>query len=386
MGYVYQILMGRLLSPIEFGLLSALFALYSILIAPLGTLLMLISRKVAEYGAVGKEHQVLDLYADMLRRCTYTAAAFVLLWLIVSPVTQVYLQTDKAQHVYLLGLLIVVTMPMVVTMGIAQGLQKFITFGLSQLLLILVKILLAIALVLIGLAVSGVVIGSIISALLVFVFLHRVLRLRFARSERAHLSLRSSVPVFVANSALTGMTYVDILLVNYYFDPREVGVYAVAAVLGKAIIHLPAGIVQALLPIASESYARNEKGNALLWQGLGLTLVLTLGGALFYLLFGEWFVSLLFGHEYINAGVILSFYGFMVLPLAIIMVVEYYLIARQRILFAYLFGLALPCQIIATYFFHDTVYNVMWVMATGGVVVTAIGLLVIFIQHRRGKL
>jgi O-antigen/teichoic acid export membrane protein len=308
MGYVYQILMGRLLSPIEFGLLSALFALYSILIAPLGTLLMLISRKVAEYGAVGKEHQVLDLYADMLRRCTYTAAAFVLLWLIVSPVTQVYLQTDKAQHVYLLGLLIVVTMPMVVTMGIAQGLQKFITFGLSQLLLILVKILLAIALVLIGLAVSGVVIGSIISALLVFVFLHRVLRLRFARSERAHLSLRSSVPVFVANSALTGMTYVDILLVNYYFDPREVGVYAVAAVLGKAIIHLPAGIVQALLPIASESYARNEKGNALLWQGLGLTLVLTLGGALFYLLFGEWFVSLLFGHEYINAGVILSFY------------------------------------------------------------------------------
>jgi len=51
LGYVFQVLMGRMLSTQEYGLFSAMMALFAVLAAPLGTLMMVISRKVSAYRA-----------------------------------------------------------------------------------------------------------------------------------------------------------------------------------------------------------------------------------------------------------------------------------------------------------------------------------------------
>src|SRR5690242_7938148 len=51
LGYVFQVIMGRMLSPQEYGLFSATMALFAVLAAPLSTLMMVVSRKVSEYRA-----------------------------------------------------------------------------------------------------------------------------------------------------------------------------------------------------------------------------------------------------------------------------------------------------------------------------------------------
>ena len=43
LGYVFQVLMGRLLSTQEYGLFSAMMALFTVLAAPLATLMMVVS-------------------------------------------------------------------------------------------------------------------------------------------------------------------------------------------------------------------------------------------------------------------------------------------------------------------------------------------------------
>lgn len=49
--YLFQVLMGRMLSTRKYSLFSAMLALFIVFSAPLSTLMMVVSRKVSEYRA-----------------------------------------------------------------------------------------------------------------------------------------------------------------------------------------------------------------------------------------------------------------------------------------------------------------------------------------------
>jgi O-antigen/teichoic acid export membrane protein len=56
--------------------------------------------------------------------------------------------------------------------------------------------------------------------------------------------------------AFTPLTQADMVLVNRYFPAQDAaGIYASAAVLGKAVMYIPGAIILALFPMVSEQYA-----------------------------------------------------------------------------------------------------------------------------------
>jgi O-antigen/teichoic acid export membrane protein len=181
------------------------------------------------------------------------------------------------------------------------------------------------------------------------------------------------------------MTQLDMLLVNYFFPAHEAGLYAAASILGKAVLYLPGGIALALFPMVAENHARDEESSHLLLQALGLTLILCGIGATLYFLGGEWFVQLMYGEKYREAGKLLRFYGFSILPMSIVMVMEYYLIAKGRVLFAYLFMLIAPLQVVAVYYFHASLFSIIAIMAIFGVLVVIIGLALLWRAFQTGR-
>jgi O-antigen/teichoic acid export membrane protein len=66
-----------------------------------------------------------------------------------------------------------------------------------------------------------------------------------------------------------------------------------------------------------------------------------------YWLFGEWLIDRLYGRAYAGASVLLRWYGFAILPMALVMVAEYFLIAKGRVLFAWVFLGMAPLQVLA---------------------------------------
>ena len=97
--------------------------------------------------------------------------------------------------------------------------------------------------------------------------------------------------------------------------------------------------------------------------------------------------QILFGDDdYIQTSTLLKYYGFAILPLTMIMVAEYYLIAKSKILFAYLFGIALPIQLIAIHFHHETMVSVIYIMGATGMAIATIGFLILSRQHYLGRL
>ncbi len=393
LGYIFQIVMGRLLEPQEYGLFSAIVATYTILASPLNTLMMIVSRKVAEYSAIRDSKIVAEFYADINGDSIKLSLVLLLLYSLSTSVAMTYLKTNNVIHVLLLGLLMVFTLPFMINLGFIQGLQNFRFLATAQFFQISLKFVFSIALVFIGFGVSGAITGVLLSLIVISYWIHYRLGFSFHLDDigiktntARHITIKHSFPVLVANTAFTGMAYMDIVLVNYYFTPLESGSYAVAAILGKAILYIPASIAQALYPIVSGLHAKQEENTKILIHALLLVLFISTVGATIYYLLSDYIILLLFGDEYVQAAILLKYYGFAMLPLTLILVAEYYLIAKSRVLFAYLFGIGFPAQLAAIHFDHESMMSVIGIMGLTGLLVTFVGFLILWLQHTLGRL
>ena len=378
LGYMFQVLMGRMLSTQEYGLFSAVMALFAIFAAPLGTLMMLVSRKVSGYRARQDNGSIIHFYYSINFRSAVVGVLLLGLCFFFVSEVQSYLKAQSAIPVYLLGAMLFLTFPLVINNAFLQGLQGFVWLSASGSLGVLLKIVFSVALVWLGYGLSGALGGTILAALvgwaMTYGALYRPLAEGRARPfQTTHLSFRPALPVLMANAAFAAMTQFDMVLVNYYFPPHEASLYAAASILGKAVMYLPGGIVVALFPMVAENHARDEGSAHLLLQAVGLTALLCSVGAIFYYFVGEWIVSLLYGESYKGAGEVLKFYGIAILPMALIMVAEHFLIAKGRVLFAYLFTFAAPIQFVAIHFYHDSLLNIVAVMGASGLLLVLVG-------------
>lgn len=388
LGYVFQVVMGRMLSTPDYGLFSAMMALFMVFAAPLGTLMMVISRKVSEYRATQDSGSITHFYYSINVYTAVVGAIILGACLMFAPQVQRYLKAPSVMPVYLLGALLFLTFLPVINDAFLQGLQKFRWLSASSTLRVLLKIVFSVALVWMGFDVAGALGGTILASLVgwgvTFWALHRPLAEgRGKPFHTAHLSFRPALPVLVANTAFAAMTQLDMVLVNYYFPPHEAGLYAAASIIGKAVMYLPSGIAMALFPMVAENHARDRSSSHLLLQAVGLTALLCGAGAAFYFLFGEWIIDLLYGRSYQGAGEVLKYFGFAILPMAMVMVAEYFLIAKGKVLFAYLFAGIAPLQLIAIHFFHNSLNQVVAIMGASGLLLATIGYAMLWRAFRK---
>jgi O-antigen/teichoic acid export membrane protein len=378
LGYVFQVLMGRMLSTQEYGLFSAMMALYAVLAAPLGTLVMVISRKVSEYRAKQDTGSITHFYFSVNVKSAVVGGLVLGVGVFFVPHIQSYLKAPDAIPVYLFGTLLFFTFFPIINNAFLQGLQNFTWLASTTSLGFVLKIIFSGALVWLGFGVAGAMGGLILaglaSGLITYGALHTALSEgRDKPYQTAHLSFKPALPVFVANLAFVAMTQLDMVMVNYYFPAHEAGLYAAASVLGKAVMYLPGGISVALFPMVAENHSRNEGSTHLFLQAIGLTAILCGAGAIFYFLFGEEIIKLLYGENYRGAGEVLKYFGIAIFPMGMVFVAENFLIAKGRVLFAYLFAFTAPFQLTAIYFFHDSLQMVITVMGVSGLFLAILG-------------
>lgn len=391
LAYLYQVLMGRMLPPEQYGVLSALMALSSVVSAPLGTIMMAVSKQVSAYRAKLDAGSILHFFNSINRKGMLTGLFFFAIFAFFVSDIKTYLKVSESLPVYLLGVLVLFTFPQIINQAFLQGLQLFGWLSMSSVWGISFKMIFSILLVWLGFGVSGALGGAIIAAFAVwgatYVSLHAPLMAgRGQKFQVVHLPLKPVAPIFVANLAFAAMTQLDVVLVNYFFSPHDAGMYAAASVLGKAVMYLPGGITMALFPMVADNDAKGEGSSHLLLQAVGLTLLLCGAGAVFYFFFGELITSLLYGQSYKDAGEILKLYGFAILPMALVMIAEHFLIAKGRVLFAYLFMVFAPLQIGAIYLYHDSLKVVVTVMGLSGVLVALVGYLLLWRESRGGEI
>ena len=182
--YLYQLAMGKLLSPQDFGILFSLTSILSIVTISAQALSATVSRFTSKMRAEGKTDSLGYLWRLFLRRAVVTGIIVFSLFVLLSPVISEFLHIHKVSYVVILFSSTTILFVFVANQGMLNGLQMFSQLGVSVALESFLVFVLAGVLANLGLGIYSALIAFPISyiavAILSFYFLRH---LRTARSE-----------------------------------------------------------------------------------------------------------------------------------------------------------------------------------------------------------
>jgi O-antigen/teichoic acid export membrane protein len=347
-------------------------ALYILLGSPFSALNMLITRHVSVLRATKHTQDGKHYYWALQRWAVMVGLIVLLTFYFASNLFIEYLRAQSLSQLLIFSTLLIFSSLLVINNSFFQGYQLFGWQVLSSIFSASMKLLLSIAFITIGMGVSGAILGVSLSAALAWIIGVWVIWGSFSKFkddssetvDQNKTNHQGSFQILSVSVSFALMTQLDMILVNWFFSSSDAGDYAAASVLGKAVLYIPSGLIIALFPMTVEAHINKIKGTILLNAALMSTFFICGILALVYSIWGNEIISLIYGEAYSGAGWILRWYGFAILPMALVMVYEHYLIAKGKMIFSWVFLIFGPLQIAAIYLWHDKLIYVL--AAVGG--------------------
>jgi len=218
--YLYHLLMGRLLGPVDYGVLASLYSIIYLLgIVPISASVAI----VKFISAARDKKEVYSIYLSLKKLVFYIAAVVSIVLLVSSPVIAKFLNIANFWLVSLLAVVNFFILVVLVNQATAQGLLKFSGSVIPNLISSVVKTLVGIILVILGFSVFGAVVGVVLASALAYFysvwFIVRHLKKEVVEPYRLNAFLRYSFPVLVQAFAFTSLFTVDVILVKHFLSP-----------------------------------------------------------------------------------------------------------------------------------------------------------------------
>lgn len=393
--FLYQAFMSRALSVEEFGTLNSLLSLCAIVSLPIQTLHTTVANITAHLKARQAYHTISQLFYRTLRRVFVVGICGIAIFALFSGYMRNFFNIDSIYPLLAVGLAVLFGFFLSVNYGILQGLQKFKYFGAISSLNAFFKLLFGALLVYLGLGVEGALGGFVFGSLVVFCYSTLVLRTSLvklstenpAEEPQTYKSegFSYSIPVLIALLCFTVLTNVDLVLVKHFFSPEQAGRYAVAAVLGKVVLFLPAAIVLAMFPMASESHALKTDSYNILKNSLLLAALLSGCGVLAFLLRPELLVTILMGAKHASGAHLVRSYSLAMLPFVFINILMFFNLATHRMKFLYTFIAASLAEILLIYVYHNSLQQVIYILIGTGCTLLIVNAFLMWVEINKNN-
>jgi O-antigen/teichoic acid export membrane protein len=261
----YNIVTAHLLGPAEFG--HACVAVTLLMLASAITLAfqLLCAKMVARTDSAAQRSAFLSL---LEKKAWRLSASLGLALALFAPLVTSYLRLPSRAVTYLLAAAILFYIPLGVKRGAMQGICDFPRLTGNFLLESAVKFLAAVLLIELllgqgsGTAMLGAV-AAITASVVAAYFLPRLgAQWRAGKSALSEACVRAPIlegmqaSVFFMGQVL--INNIDIVLVKHYFPPREAGIYAGIALVGRVLYFAAWSVVSAMFPIAAGAKGKVE--------------------------------------------------------------------------------------------------------------------------------
>lgn len=364
LNYVYNVIMGRLLGPVDYGILISLISLLYILSVPATTLNTVCVKFSSQFIAKGEYHKIWLLLEDFTKKILIFGTTLFFLFFIFSSPLASFLNIPSNKPVIILALLLPVTFLWTVNSSTLQGLKNFSFVAFSNILSALGKLGLGVLFVILGLAVNGallaIILGVLISYLVSFfpLFSLRKNRDTDVKLEYAEI-LKYAFPTLLVAFGFTLINNFDIVLVKRYFTESDAGLYAALSLIGKIIFFASSSVAAVMFPLVSERHAVDLKYSHIFKKALLLVSLVCLGLNILYFLFPSLVIQLVFGAKYLSIapfvgpfGVFLSLYSLGFVFVNFFLAIYKTSVAILPLIFAFL-------QAILIIFYHDSFWQVI---------------------------
>jgi O-antigen/teichoic acid export membrane protein len=185
------------------------------------------------------------------------------------------------------------------------------------------KTITGITLVFIGFKINGALSASFVGAMFLFFAywqrLHKVSELhneRLKKERYLEKFTRITIKVFFIFIPVGFFYELDLLLIKRFLPPEKAGVYAAAALVGKALLTFSSIAGGVIFPRLVEQKFSKKGIFTFLW-GIGITVLLFITGYVVLKLLGKPILNLLFGDKYSGVETLVLSYVIALVPLAI---------------------------------------------------------------------
>jgi len=387
--YLFQLTMGIMLTPVQYGTLYSLLSLFVILSIFSAAIHTSVTKFASKFKAQGKLGRVNYLWRFSLKRALFIGLAMFVVLCALTPLISKFLKIDNNWYLIVLFLCVILAFVLPVNYGILRGLQRFLSLGGSNTLIACLKLAVGALLVYLGLGVYGGLLGFLIAQLVVFVvtlfFLKDLVRVSNEKVEISGLHSYAGLAL-LAIAAFTVLTNIDVILVKHYLSPEVTGNYSVIAVLGKMAFIAPGGIVVAMFPKTSELFETDSAHRPVLLKAMLLTLLLAGGVVIIYWRFPDVIVEFLFRGKYALASPDILFkYSVAMLFFAVSFLLMNYFLSLNQTKVAYSFVVAMLVQLGLIISFHSSIAQVVNIMVISGAL-SVVLMFPFYLKMRRDRL
>jgi O-antigen/teichoic acid export membrane protein len=364
--YVYYIACIRYLGARVYGDVAAMLALFALVSLPLVSIQSLLAREAAQLPSA-------NAVGVLLRRTIGLAAIVGMVIVALGAVLVVPIRellNIESSTIVLTGISgIFFAVVAVVLYGVLQGTLRFGALGVSYGASGLAKPVLVVPALLFGFGAAGALLVNTLAGCVAVAIAGFAVRdlWRLEPSGEALTLDRSQMAVLLLGSlAFASLTNVDVLLAAYFLPDDVAGVYAAAALVGKAVLFLPAAIVTVLLPKAATRAAAGVTSRSILLASAGVTSGITLAVTGLLALVPESLLVSVFGGDFRQATALLPWFGLAMTAAALVNVYLSVYFAERNVWFPLLVLGAALAQIVAVSLWHPNPRSIVLVTLACG--------------------
>ena len=361
--YAYQLFMGRVLGPADYGVLGAIFSIIYIVTFSFGAIRTAITRVVSKYAAIenyGKIKAIVVFSFEKLSLYGFIGLMLIsALFYFMAPLLKIDYPLLLLTSVFLF-----LSLLSPIPQGVISGLQRFNTLNIVSVAGAFFKLLFGVLFVLLGYSVFGAMIGLNISQLLIIVFslwaVHKIFG--YEKEEISKVSLFDySLPVFIGLTLMNLFVNLDVLFVKHYFSAVDAGFYAAASIIGKAILFSSSAFLTVMFPKVSFNYHKGEGSSKILVSTLFYTFIISLAAIILYFSIPTFISHLFFGEEY-KISSFIGLFGVAVALFSMSNVIFTYNLAIEKTRFVYMLLPLLTIEIIGFIMFHNSLKEIIQVL------------------------
>ncbi|ADT83861.1 oligosaccharide flippase family protein [Thermococcus barophilus] len=384
--YLYQLIMGRLLVPSEYGDLFSLLSLFYIFSVIFAVINVSTAKFTTIYSLRGEYEKIKGFLIEISKKLCVIGFIIAILAIFISDLLASFLNINTNLALIYLSLAIPFALLFTLHQGILRGLQRFTALGLSIVGWAFLKLLFGILLVLIWKnflgGIAGFTLAYVIILALTFFYLRDILK--FPKMHHVDLKgfIKYSWISFLALFSYSLMWNIDVILVKHYFPPFQAGIYAAISVLGKIVLFASVSIGIVLFPESAQRYEKNESHLQIFLRALGLTAAIGFGIIAVYVFFPYTIVKIIYGEGYMMIAEYLWKYGTAMLLLSLVNVTLNYALSINIKEIAYSLLLGNCLEIIFIYTFRTSIDYIINSLVTVMLITLIVSLLQIW-RHRK---
>ncbi|RJR24497.1 hypothetical protein C4578_02660 [Candidatus Microgenomates bacterium] len=362
--YLYHLLMGRLLGPVDYSVLESLISVLYYLGIPMTVFGVVVVKYIS--GEKDSE-KIARFFTKILNKVALWGFYGLIIFLLLFPLFRNLLKIDS----FLLFLGLGITAYLGVFNSLfsysLQGVMKFKDLSIYSVFSSWLKLFFSLVFLYFGFKVYGALIGLLLSSFLACLFGLNLAKKYINLFKSNNISIKDSfgnirsysLAVFFTNFSLISLFTADIILARYFLPSVEAGYYASLSILGKVIFYASSPIVSVMFPLVSSKHSAGENYQKLFWMSFSLILLTSLIISIIYFSFPELMINFLFGKAYLEGASSLGLFAvFLTLYSLCSLFLNFYLsISRTKAIF--LAGFFAVVQVILIFFNHGSIGEIV---------------------------